>query len=157
MGPLDHVGIVPTTTTSVDQHAATLLAFLGTSGPIPTTTMQTKWSVCDTGEPISPQGAQFIKILEFVELHEFLSTPLIPALATTLSTSCGCCSTHQHNQDKCPLKTVGDIFTCMMCFHLFVVLAVVFHPDKFGQFMAHTNMILQTHLKFEGNGLRATG
>ena len=163
MGPLDHVGIVSTTTTSVDQHVATLLAFLGTPtcGHLASFSRDVRTHTHhhhadrDTGKPISPQVAQLIKTLEFVELHEFLPTPLIWALATTLSTLCGCCSTHQHNQDKRPLNTVGDIFTCMMCFYRFVALAVVFHPEKFGQFMAHTNMILQTHLKFEGNGLRA--
>ena len=153
VGPLDHVSLSAIATISQDHHTSTLLAALGTAGPIPTAQVQSKWSVCDTGEPISPRVVQLIKSLEFVELHEFLPAPLLRALATTPTTSCGCCSSL--HQDKHPSKTVGDIFTWLMCYHRFVALASSFHPGKLGQFMAYANTILHAHLEFEGDGWRA--
>ena len=59
------------------------------------------------------------------------------------------------SSDKRSMKTVGDIFTCLLCFHRFAVAASSFHTGKGSQFMAYANTILQAHLEFEGDGWRA--
>ena len=156
VGSLAHVGISAGLPTPLALQTSTLLA--STSAPIPPPVpVSSKWSVCDTGEPLSTCVIQLLRSLEFVELHEFLPAPLLRAMGGTgIGGSCSCChANHPLLSDKHSTKTVGDIFTWLLCFHRFAAAASTFHPGKVSQFMAYANTILQAHLEFEGDGWRA--
>ena len=155
VGSLAHVGISAGLPNPLELQASTLLA--STSAPIPAPMMvSSKWAVCDTGEPLSTWVIQQLRLLEFVELHEFLPAPLLRAMGSTgMGNSCACChANHPLPSEKRTMKTVGDIFTWLLCFHRFAAAASSFHPGKVSQFMAYANTILQAHLEFEGDGWR---
>ena len=156
VGSLAHVSIASGPLSTPYPQISALLASLGSAGSVVSaTTSAPKGSVCDTGEPLSPRVLQLLKSLEFIELHEFLPAPLLRELrATDTKTPCGCCHSH-HVLGKRPTKTVGDVFTWMLCFHRFVAAASTFHPGKVSQFLAYSNTILRAYLEFEGDGWRA--
>ena len=90
-----------------------------------------------------------------MELHEFLPAPLLQEMrATDSGHPCGCCQSRLHLERR-QTKTVGDIFTWLLCFHRFVAAAYTFHPGKLTQFMAYSNTIIHAYLEFEGDGWRA--
>ena len=156
VGPLAHVNVSTGPSTVPDAQVSTLLASLSSAIPTATITSATaKGSVCDTGEPISARILQLLRGLEFVELHEFLPAPLLRELRSADSSQpCGCCQSRLH-LEKRQTKTVGDIFTWLLCFHRFVAAASSFHPGKLSQFMAYGNTIIRAYLEFEGDGWRA--
>ena len=136
-----------------DAQVSALLASLSSVGSVASiTSAPSKGSVCDTGEPISSRVLQLLRSLEFVELHEFLPASLLQEMrATDSGHPCGCCQSRLHLERR-QTKTVGDIFTWLLCFHRFVAAAYTFHPGKLTQFMAYSNTIIRAYLEFKGDG-----
>ena len=128
-----------------------------TPGSVPTIRVHLpRASECDTGEPLLAKLLQALHSLDFVELHEFLPAPLLRAAIGTPTSCVGCHSCHYtHTTAAKQIKTVGDIYTWMMCFHRFTAAPLAFHPAKASQFLAYANNILQAYLQFEGDRWRA--
>ena len=159
LGSLEHVQVsqgLPAST--LDPTVASLMVTASGSG-IPSVAVGTpKLKICDTGEPLSSKVMQQLQTLEFVELHEFLPAPLLRALEGMDPSSCpshSCCNSVLGDWQKRRTKTVGDVFTWMLCFHRFTAAASTYHPHKVGQFMAYANIVVRVHLEFEGDGWRA--
>ena len=160
-GSLAHVQLSQGTPgSSLDTNVSSWMALAGGSGIASISAGTSKAKICDTGEPLSSKVLQQLQTLEFVELHEFLPAPLLRALESTDKnpSTCqlhSCCNPLMGEWQKRRTKTVGDVFTWILCFHRFVAAASIYHPHKIDQFMAYANTVVRAHLEFEGDGWRA--
>ena len=107
---------------------------------------------CDTREPLPAKLATNFQQGLFVELHEFLPKPMMEASKAREDSACTCC--HNRPAAQRSTRSVGDIFTWVICYNRYVAAVAALRPSRVASMLAHANTIVQAAQMFEGDGWR---